>query len=280
MPKKPTYPKPTKRFFHGAWVVVWRYSPSPRKYTQYSVSTGLNREKEDEVFAEVILRRFATALAEDMPEFPAEYADAPGVLRYLEDRHGLMTSRDWINDYEPVISKEVSESWAKPSIEILKRLDAFAAEGIKHTTPDQAQKFLLHVQGDDNSVAWRNRVLSMCRRFFNWAVHTKRRRDNPFVGIKMLKEPKRVEIVYCTRQERNRIIAMAKDFDSYWNTLKQNASFRAIPDIRAVIDCSQVLESRIENAITRKQYKPIWPVCHPLLCRLGISEGFRGQRLL
>jgi len=46
-------------------------------------------------------------------------------------------------------------------------------------------------------------------------------------------------------------------FDSYWNTLKQNASFRAIPDIRAVIDCSQVLESRIENAITRRQYKPM-----------------------
>ena len=46
-------------------------------------------------------------------------------------------------------------------------------------------------------------------------------------------------------------------FDSYWNTLRQNASFRAIPEIRAVIDCSQVLESRIENAITRKQYKPM-----------------------
>lgn len=46
-------------------------------------------------------------------------------------------------------------------------------------------------------------------------------------------------------------------FDSYWNTLKQNASFRAIPEIRVVIDCSQVLESRIENAITRKQYKPM-----------------------
>ncbi len=46
-------------------------------------------------------------------------------------------------------------------------------------------------------------------------------------------------------------------FDSYWNTLKQNASFRAIPEIRAVIECSQILESRIENAITRKQYKPM-----------------------
>ena len=46
-------------------------------------------------------------------------------------------------------------------------------------------------------------------------------------------------------------------FDSYWNTLKQNASFRAISEIRTVIDCSQVLKSRIENAITRKQYKPL-----------------------
>jgi hypothetical protein len=46
-------------------------------------------------------------------------------------------------------------------------------------------------------------------------------------------------------------------FDSYWNTLKQNPSFRAIPEIRAVIECSEVLESRIENGISRKQYKPM-----------------------
>ena len=46
-------------------------------------------------------------------------------------------------------------------------------------------------------------------------------------------------------------------FDSYWKTLTQNASFRSIPDIRAVIECSQVLESRINAAIGRKQYKPM-----------------------
>jgi hypothetical protein len=46
-------------------------------------------------------------------------------------------------------------------------------------------------------------------------------------------------------------------FDSYWATLRQNASFRTLPEIRAVIECSEVLESRIENAITRKQYKPM-----------------------
>ncbi|HIP82516.1 MAG TPA: ATP-binding protein, partial [Desulfocapsa sulfexigens] len=46
-------------------------------------------------------------------------------------------------------------------------------------------------------------------------------------------------------------------FDSYWNTLKQNASFRAIPDIRAVVECSQVLESRVVNALTPKNYQPM-----------------------
>lgn len=46
-------------------------------------------------------------------------------------------------------------------------------------------------------------------------------------------------------------------FDSYWNTLRQNSSFKTIPQVRDVIECSEVLESRIENAITRKQYKPM-----------------------
>ncbi len=46
-------------------------------------------------------------------------------------------------------------------------------------------------------------------------------------------------------------------FDSYWNILRENPSFKSMPDIGAVIECSAVLESRIENAITRKQYKPM-----------------------
>ena len=46
-------------------------------------------------------------------------------------------------------------------------------------------------------------------------------------------------------------------YDSYWNSLGGNPSFRAIPNIRAVIDCSQVLESRIQQAFTRPLYKPM-----------------------
>jgi hypothetical protein len=46
-------------------------------------------------------------------------------------------------------------------------------------------------------------------------------------------------------------------YDSYWTSLRENPSFRAVPDIRAVIDCSQVLESRVQQAFTRPVYKPM-----------------------
>ena len=46
-------------------------------------------------------------------------------------------------------------------------------------------------------------------------------------------------------------------YDGYWATLRENPSFRAVPDIRAVIDCSQVLESRIQQAFTRPAYRPM-----------------------
>jgi len=46
-------------------------------------------------------------------------------------------------------------------------------------------------------------------------------------------------------------------YDSYWANLRKNPSFRAVPDIKAVIDCSQVLESRIQQAFTRPAYKPM-----------------------
>jgi hypothetical protein len=46
-------------------------------------------------------------------------------------------------------------------------------------------------------------------------------------------------------------------YDGYWSTLRENPSFRAVPDIKAVIDCSQVLESRVQQAFTRPAYKPM-----------------------
>ncbi len=44
-------------------------------------------------------------------------------------------------------------------------------------------------------------------------------------------------------------------YDSYWETLRSNPAFRSIPDVREVIDASQVLENRIQQAFTRPLYK-------------------------
>lgn len=46
-------------------------------------------------------------------------------------------------------------------------------------------------------------------------------------------------------------------YDSYWQNIRENPSFRAVPEIRDVLDCSQVLESRIKQAFTRPAYKPM-----------------------
>ena len=46
-------------------------------------------------------------------------------------------------------------------------------------------------------------------------------------------------------------------YDGYWSTLRTDPSFRVVADIKAVIDCSQVLESRIDQAFTRPAYQPM-----------------------
>ncbi|MDC0740858.1 DUF6079 family protein [Polyangium mundeleinium] len=45
-------------------------------------------------------------------------------------------------------------------------------------------------------------------------------------------------------------------YDSYWGMLRDNPSFRSVPEIKAVIDKSSVLEARIQQAFTRPQYRP------------------------
>ena len=46
-------------------------------------------------------------------------------------------------------------------------------------------------------------------------------------------------------------------YDSYWDTLRENPSFRSIPEIRSVIECSDVLEARVNQAMPRKNYVPM-----------------------
>ena len=46
-------------------------------------------------------------------------------------------------------------------------------------------------------------------------------------------------------------------YDSYWTNLKDNPSFRSVPDIKEVIDKSKILEDRIQQAYTQPKYKSV-----------------------
>ncbi|MDD4127089.1 MAG: DUF6079 family protein, partial [Methanomicrobium sp.] len=46
-------------------------------------------------------------------------------------------------------------------------------------------------------------------------------------------------------------------YDSYWKILTDNSSIRTIPEVREVIDCSEILKTRIEQAFTKPLYKPV-----------------------
>lgn len=59
-------------------------------------------------------------------------------------------------------------------------------------------------------------------------------------------------------------------YDSYWTTLRENPAFRAVPDIRKVIESSQVLEARVQQSFTRPAYKPM---------ALRIIQGLSVHRL-
>jgi hypothetical protein len=59
-------------------------------------------------------------------------------------------------------------------------------------------------------------------------------------------------------------------FDSYWINLCADPSFRTLPNVKAVMDCSQVLESRVKLSLPHKQFKPM---------ALRIIHGLSLQRL-
>ena len=44
-------------------------------------------------------------------------------------------------------------------------------------------------------------------------------------------------------------------YDRYWGTLSDNPAFRAVPEIKDVIDCSKVLEGKIQQSFSRPAYK-------------------------
>jgi hypothetical protein len=59
-------------------------------------------------------------------------------------------------------------------------------------------------------------------------------------------------------------------FDSYWKVLKDNAAHRALPEVKAIIECSTTLEDKVQSAFPKKTYKPM---------AIRIIEGLSVHRL-
>lgn len=59
-------------------------------------------------------------------------------------------------------------------------------------------------------------------------------------------------------------------FDGYWKVLKENAAHRALPEVKAIIECSTTLEDKVQSAFPKKTYKPM---------AIRIIEGLSVHRL-
>lgn len=59
-------------------------------------------------------------------------------------------------------------------------------------------------------------------------------------------------------------------FDGYWKVLKDNAAHRALPEVKAIIECSTTLEDKVQSAFPKKTYKPM---------AVRIIEGLSVHRL-
>lgn len=65
-------------------------------------------------------------------------------------------------------------------------------------------------------------------------------------------------------------------YDSYWTSIRENPSFRAIPDVRQVLECSQTLEAKIETNFPLKAYRPM---AYRLIHALSIQRLASGDIL-
>lgn len=215
MPKKAAFPTPKKRLRNNAWEIYWYWKRTP--YCYYPGFQGAAAEP----LAESELRRISAAMAESEPDQLMPWSGAPGVEKYIKDYYGIregdgaaaapsMSPELCLADYKRHLSQHTTERWTAQSLTVLSNL-ANAHRGVlADVTPMQAEQFLETVMQKGNTANTRNHILSMCKRFYTWCVKTERIGSNPFGSIKKIKIVLPDEIIYCTKAERERIVAAAR----------------------------------------------------------------------
>ena len=204
------FPKPAKRYKSRSWEIYWKWQN--RRYVVYP---GYTKE-DDAPLVESELRQIAAILASPDPVFPDKYAGTAGVAAYMEERYGRTRTPNVVYDFDVLCSTYKSQAklsfspgWFSAVIGHLDNLRL--TESYENITPALARKFLSSILGRGKKPGTHNRALSACTVFYDWLVHGKYLAENPFTGIKQLKEAEgEKDIVYCTRKERDRIIAMAR----------------------------------------------------------------------
>lgn len=217
MPKLTPNPIPKKRFHGGRWRIYWYWN-----YKLFTIPTN-HFDPKTTTRIDQDLRHMSSALAMDEPEFPDEYADCDAVRDYIQARFNLANAEElregWLTAYQRVNAGTVGKRWAEKSMWYLNRLSDFAGD-VKKVTPDQAQEFLTAFlagteqpgkTGTPRSPSSHNKALATCSKFYGWAVRTHRTRKNPFDGITQIREPKKNDIVFCTKTQRRDIIKLAHD---------------------------------------------------------------------
>ena len=207
--RKSDLPEVGKRMIRGAWSIYWWWNGK-----MFAVAAGVSGEEMRDA-AEAVRRAISSAVAAGTP-FPHPYDASRAAIRYREARYGGTSGiaknsnpEEWLEEYEREFRTECSPAWVDDSISRLRKLDA-ATGGFSAITPESASKYLAGIAAK-HKAGTRNRALVTFTRFFKWAIRTGRATLNPFAGIEQLPEPRRSDIVYCTPEERDEIISLARE---------------------------------------------------------------------
>ncbi|MDR2390647.1 MAG: hypothetical protein LBE84_03055, partial [Planctomycetota bacterium] len=103
MPKT-HYPRPQKRYYRRTWEIYWNWNN--RRFIVYPGYAG----EGDDMLAEAELRQIAAALAMPLPAFPGKYADAPAIIRYMEERYGQKTAEKITHDFDALCTEYLRQS--------------------------------------------------------------------------------------------------------------------------------------------------------------------------
>ena len=266
------FPDPGKRQRRGCWFVYWRSGAKTHELALGHVDASM---------AEAL--RLQVALALRTGAWPEWAINRPSVSKCLSQR-AEAGGAALLEEYQPSLRAAVSASWAGTSLAHIREVLSFTGKSPPAVTPQDAQAFLDHITSSSGprfhnngprSKGTRNEALAACRRFYNWAVATGRLFINPFEQCKTLKTDDVEYIVYCTREERDVLLAAADELPdglavwlAFWTGMRRGEIHRcrwehvSLDNGRVVVPVSKTRHRRVVPLAGRLRER-LAPVAEP-----------------